>query len=97
MKKILISLLLVTSFSLSGSIFKEDNDEKTHIAIGAMTGVWVNLLAKKHGATDIQAFLLGVGAAMAVGAAVSDGNMDLGSDAIGGAVGGSFSYVIYKF
>ena len=95
--KHILTLILATSLSFGGSLFKAEDDMKTHVAIGAMTGVWVNLLAKKHGATDVQAFLLGVGAAMAVGAIASDGNMDLGSDAIGGAVGGGASYVIYRF
>ncbi len=97
MIKILVPLILTTSLSLGGSLFKEDNDEKTHIAIGTMTSVWVNLLAKKNGASELQAFLLGVGASVAVGASVSGGNMDLVSDAIGGVAGYGASYVIYRF
>ena len=97
MKKILTGLLLLTSFSFSGSLFKAENDEKTNIVIGAMTSVWANLLAKKQGATDIQALLIGVGASIAVGYAASDGNTDMASDAIGGVVGSTISYTIYEW
>ena len=97
MKKIILALMVATSFSFSGSLFKAENDEKTHIAIGAMTSVWANLLAKKHGATDIQALLVGVGASIVVGYAASDGNTDMASDALGGAIGGAGSIVIWRF
>ena len=95
MKKIILALIVSTSL-LSANLFKED-DMKTHVSIGAMTGVWASLLARKHGANETQAFLIGVGAAMAVGVAASGGNMDLMSDAIGGAVGSSVSITIYKW
>ncbi len=97
MKRILISLMLVTSLSLGGSLFKEDNDEKTHIAIGTMTGAWANIIAKSNGASDLQALVISIGASVAVGAIASGGNMDLVSDAIGGVAGYGASYVIYRF
>ena len=97
MKNILIAVVLLTSFSFGGSLFKAENDKETHIAIGAMTSIWANLLAKKHGATDIQAMLIGVGTSIAVGYAASDGNTDMASDAIGGAVGSTISYTIYEW
>ena len=97
MKKILIGLLLLTSFSFSGSLFQAENDEKTHVVISTMTSVWANLLAKKHGATDMQALLIGVGASIVVGYAASDGNTDMASDAIGGVIGSTISYTIYEW
>ncbi len=96
MKKIILSLILATSLSFGISAFKRDNDEKTHVALGVMSGVWGNLLAKKLGATESQAFLAGIGASILGGAIVSGGNIDSISDAMGGVIG-SGAIVIYRF
>ncbi len=96
MKKIILSLMLVTSLSFGISAFKPEDDRKTHIALGVMSGVWGNLLAKKLGANDTQAFFIGIGASVLGGAIVSGGNMDSVSDAMGGVIG-SGAIVIYRF
>ena len=43
MKNIILSLMLATSLSFGVSAFKPNNDEKTHVALGIMSGVWGNL------------------------------------------------------
>ena len=96
MKTILI-LMIVSSLSFGGSLFKAENDEETHIVIGTMTGFWANALSKKHGATNIQAMLIGVGTSIAVGYAASGGNTDMASDAIGGVIGSTISITIYEW
>ncbi len=96
MRHILI-LVIASSLSFGAGAFKADNDEKTHVAIGVMSGLAGSLFARKFGANETQSFFAGVGASILGGLIVSGGNIDTASDAIGGAIGASSSYVLYRF
>ncbi len=105
MKKILLTLVLATSLSFGG--FFQEEDKKIHITITTMIGVWGSLIAKKHGATETQAFWIGVGSALAVGLAKEaydsrDGgtgfdNRDMLANAIGGTLGSGTGIVLFRF
>ena len=95
--KYILTLVLASSLIFGAGAFKADNDEKTHIAIGVMSGLAGSLIARKFGANETQAFFAGIGASILGGMIVSGGNINTGYDAIGGALGASSSYVLYRF
>lgn len=105
MKRIL-TLLLALSITLQANFFKEE-DKQSHMIATTMVGIIGHLMAKKHGATEFEAFWTGVGSALVIGLAKEaydsrDGgtgfdSRDMIANGIGGVLGSGTMYTIFKW
>lgn len=105
MKRILI-LFIALSITLQANFFNEE-DKQSHMIVTSTIGIITHLLAKKHGATEFEAFWIGVGSALAVGLAKEaydsrDGGTgfdgrDMIANGIGGVLGSVSTLILYRF
>jgi len=99
MKKLLLSLLLITSANAN---FFQEEDKQVHILIAAATSFGASAIAAKQGFTKQQSFWIGVGTGILTGIAIRkfhDPKLSSG-DIIAGGIGstlGSFTLIKIRF
>ena len=100
MKALALAVLLTVGSSAS---FFQEEDKQFHIGFSVFTGIAGNAFAHQQlGWTKQEAWWAGLATALLVGAVkeITDDKFDwrdMGADAIGGTIGTTGMYTIYKF
>jgi len=101
MKRILTLLIIASTLSFAN--FFQEEDKQLHMGISVFVGMAGNALAKQeYGLSDNEAWWAGLISALVVGAIKEATDekfdwQDLAADGIGGAIGTTFTYTIYKW